>query len=316
MLVAHDLYHIDLDPAPPPPAAGERIAVIVNGGAGTGHDRELGERLRALFEGHGRDADVTVAHGGEEILQAARAAVDAGARTIVAGGGDGTINAVASVVLGTDIAFGVLPLGTLNHFAKDLGMPLTLEEAVAVIVRGHTRRVDVGEVNCRIFLNNSSLGLYPNIVRKRERQQRLGRGKWPAALWATVSALRRFPFLNVRLRIGGEEVPRRTPFVFVGNNEYSMQGLSIGARSALDRGHLSLYVAQNPGRLALLRFAVRALFGRLAQARDFDVVLVENIEIETRHKHLRVATDGEVTMMSTPLSYRVRARALTVIAPE
>ena len=160
------------------------------------------------------------------------------------------------------------------------------------------------------------MGLYPNIVRRREQQQRLGRGKWPAALWATVSALRRFPFLNLHLTIDGRAVPRRTPFVFVGNNEYRMQGLSIGARSALDRGRLSLYVAQEPGRLALLRFAVRALFGRLAQARDFDVVLVENMEIETRHKHLRVATDGEVSMLRTPLTYRVRPRALTVIAPE
>ena len=259
---------------------------------------------------------MTVAHGGEQIIAAAQQAVQQGARTVVAGGGDGTVNAVASVLLGTGIALGVLPLGTLNHFAKDLRIPLTLEGAVEVIVRGRIRHVDVGEVNCRIFLNNSSLGLYPNIVRKREKQQRLGRGKWPAALWATVSALRRFPFLHVRLKIGAQEVPRRTPFVFVGNNEYLMHGLSIGERKVLDGGKLSLYVAQNPGRLALLRFALRALFGRLAQARDFDVVLVENMEIETRHKHLRVATDGEVSMMRTPLSYRVRPRALTVIAPD
>ncbi|HYE39125.1 MAG TPA: diacylglycerol kinase family protein [Ramlibacter sp.] len=292
------------------------MAVVVNGGAGSGHDRELVRQLHALFARHGQDADVAVAHGGEDIVAAARSAVQQGARTIVAGGGDGTVNAVASVVVGTDVALGVLPLGTLNHFAKDLRIPLALEAAVDVIVRGRTRRVDVGEVNCRIFLNNSSLGLYPNIVRKRERQQRLGRGKWPAALWATLSALRRYPFLQLRLRIGGRDVPRRTPFVFVGNNEYAMQGLRIGERQALDRGKLSLYVAQEPGRLALLRFALRALFGRLAQARDFDVVLVENMEIETRHKHLRVATDGEVSMMRTPLSYRVLPRALTVIAPD
>lgn len=258
---------------------------------------------------------MTVAHGGEAIIGATRAALDEGATVVVAGGGDGTMNAVASVLMGTGVAMGVLPLGTLNHFARDLGIPLDLDEAVAVIARGHTRQVDVGEVNCRIFLNNSSLGLYPAIVRTRERQQRLGRGKWPAAVWATMSALRRYPFLHVRLKMDGREVPRRTPFVFVGNNEYLMQGLSIGARRSLDGGILSLYVAQEPGRLALLRFAVRALFGRLAQARDFDVVLVENMEIETRHKHLRVATDGEVCAMSTPLSYRVRPRALTVIVP-
>lgn len=274
------------------------------------------QQLQALFARHGREAAVTVAHGGGEIVAAAHAAMQQGARTIVAGGGDGTVNAVASVVLGSDVALGVLPLGTLNHFARDLRIPFALGAAVDVIVRGHTRRVDVGEVNCRIFLNNSSLGLYPNIVRTREKQQRLGRGKWPAALWATVAALRRYPFLQLRLRIGAREVARRTPFVFVGNNEYAMHGLRIGERQALDRGKLSLYVAQEPGRLALLRFALRAIFGRLAQARDFDVVLVENMVIETRHRHLRVATDGEVSLMRTPLSYRVLPRALTVIAPD
>ncbi|MFD2365922.1 diacylglycerol/lipid kinase family protein [Pseudoduganella sp. GCM10020061] len=314
--MANDLYHGDIDIAAAPAAAGQSIAVIVNGGAGTGHDRELAGRVCALFAGHGLVAEVAVAHDGSGITAATQAAVAQGARTVVAGGGDGTINAVASVIVGSGIALGILPLGTLNHFAKDLGIPLALEDAVALIARGRTRLVDVGEVNCRIFLNNSSLGLYPAIVRKREKQQRLGRGKWPAALWATVSALRRYPFLKVQLRIDGREVPRRTPFVFVGNNQYTMQGLSVGARTSLDQGQLCLYVAQNPGRLALLGFALRALVGRLAQARDFDVALVQKLEIETHHTHLRVATDGEVSMLRTPLSYRVLPRALTVIAPD
>ena len=108
---------------------------------------------------------------------------------------------------------------------------------------------------------------------------------------------------------------RRTPFVFIGNNEYIMAGLSIGERSRLDGGTLSLYVAQRPGRLGLLRFAWRALRGELAQERDFDVMLAENLEISTRHKRLRVATDGEVTVMPTPLVYRIRRGALHVIAP-
>ncbi|HEU4852099.1 MAG TPA: diacylglycerol kinase family protein [Telluria sp.] len=317
MLVANDLHHIDLDPAPAPRAAGESVAVIINCGAGAGHDQlELAGRLRALFARHGLEAEVIVAEGGDDMGNAARAALERGTRTIVAGGGDGTVNAVASEVVDSSATFGVLPLGTLNHFARDLGIPFEIERAVEIIARGHTRRVDVGEVNGRIFLNNSSLGLYPNFVRDREKQQhQLGRGKWWAALLATVSALRRFPFMSVRLKIGPHEVPRRTPFVFIGNNEYAMEGLSLGARPALDRGTLSLYVPQNPGRLSLLRFALRALCGRLAQARDFDVVLVENMEIETRHKLLRVATDGEVRLMKAPLSYRVRPAALTVFAP-
>ena len=236
---------------------------------------------------------------------------------VVAGGGDGTVNAVASELVGSDTALGILPLGTLNHFARDAGIPLALDEAVRVIAGNHARKVDVGEVNCHIFLNNSSLGLYPVFVHEREKQQRrFGRRKWSAALRATLAALRRFPFLHVHLTAGSRELACRTPFVFIGNNEYRMEGLSIGGRTALDQGTLSLYLAHDPGRLSLLRFAFRALFGRLAQARDFDVLLVENMTIETRRRrHLRVATDGEVRTMETPLSYRVRRAALTIIAP-
>ncbi|HVG32731.1 MAG TPA: hypothetical protein VM911_06610, partial [Pyrinomonadaceae bacterium] len=180
----------------------------------------------------------------------------------------------------------------------------------------HVARVDVGEVNGRIFLNNSSLGLYPSIVRQREKQQeRLGRGKWPAFIWATLSVLRRYPFLTVRLNTDEKQMIRRTPFVFVGNNEYEMESFNVGARSCLDAGHLSLYTAQRTGRLGLLRFAIRALFGGLRDEKDFDALCTKEVWIETRRSRLRVATDGEVTVMNTPLHYRVLPGALKVLVP-
>ena len=292
------------------------IAVIINCSAGSGHEQSLADSLRDKFAAHGLQAEVTLAHGGEDIIASARAALERGVGTIVAGGGDGTMNAVASVVAGSKVRFGVLPMGTLNHFAKDLGVPLEQDEAIRNIAEGEVRPVDVGEVNERIFLNNSGLGLYPDIVRDREKQQRrLGRGKWPAALWATLSALRRYPFMSIRLTLDDAMHMRRTPFVFIGNNEYTMEGLSIGERNRLDGGRLSLYVAQHTGRLGLLRLAWRALRGRLAQERDFDVVLTDAMEIGLRRRRIRVATDGEVTVMLTPLRYRIRPGALNVIVP-
>ena len=201
-------------------------------------------------------------------------------------------------------------------FAKDLGIPLDLDGAVRTIATGVPKQVDVGEVNEQVFLNNSSLGLYPDIVRDREKQQsRLGRGKWPAAMWATLAALRRYPFLSVRMQADDTRLARRTPFVFIGNNEYTMEGLAIGVRGRLDAGTLSLYVAQRPGRLGLLRFAMRALLGGLKEERDFDVLLSRDMTIETRHKHLHVAFDGEVEKMATPLRYRILPGALTVMVP-
>jgi diacylglycerol kinase family enzyme len=300
----------------------EDVVVILNATAGAGgesEDRcgaEWQAQLRGAFERGGLAAQVVLARDGGEIVAAARAAVAAGARRIVAGGGDGTINAVAAQLIGSDATLGVLPLGTLNHFARDLGIPLALPDAIQVIVDDHAVRVDAAQVNDRVFINNSGLGLYPDIVRDRERQQsRLGRGKWPAFCWAVLSALRRYPFLSVRLLIGGKQHARDTPFVFIGNNEYLMEGLNIGTRTRLDGACLSLYVAQRPGRLGLLRLAIHALFSRLNQARDFDMLTAGEITIETRHRRLRVATDGEVTIMSTPLHYRILPAALKVNVP-
>jgi diacylglycerol kinase family enzyme len=293
----------------------DQIVVIVNAKAGLGYCGGWQAALSEKFAAQGIKADITLAQSGAEMIARAKRAVAEGAATVVAGGGDGTINAVASVLAGTPVRLGVLPLGTLNHFAKDLNIPLDLDEAVANAVQGVAAKVDVGEVNGRIFLNNSSLGIYPDIVRDREQQQRhLGRSKWPAFGWALLTALRRFPFMSVRLKINGEEHLRRTPFVFIGNNEY-LQGLTLGARERLDTGKLCLYVAQKPTRLGLLRYAMHALFGRLQEARDFDVLSAPSLDIETRHQRLRVATDGEVTLMTPPLCYRSRAAVLTVIVP-
>ena len=294
-----------------------QAAVILNASSGSGCNAEFADSLAAKFQSRGLGVCVTLATSGEELIEAARRAVSEGVKVIVAGGGDGTLNAVASTLSGTDVAFGILPMGTLNHFAKDLGIPLDLDEAIAVIAQGHSIRVDTGEINGRMFLNNSSLGLYPDTVRSRERQQRqLGRGKWLAFFWAAVAALRRYPFLDLTIDVDEQAHQRRTPFVFIGNNRYVMEGFNIGARERLDEGTLSLYVVQRTGRLGLLALALRALFGRLRQARDFDMLCAKKIVIATRHKQIRVSTDGEVNRLDSPLHYRICPAALKVIVPK
>jgi diacylglycerol kinase family enzyme len=291
-------------------------AIIINASSGTDDKEQARAALAGALQARGQEALIWLARSGEELLAYARRAVSEDCCPVVAGGGDGTINAVASVLVDTDRPLGVLPLGTLNHFAKDLHIPLDLEGAIKVCLDNHTARVDVGEVNGRIFLNNSSLGLYPNIVRQREKQQeRLGRGKWPAFIWAALAVLRRYPFMDVRLSTDQKEFRRRTPFVFIGNNEYQMEGFSLGARDCLDAGQLSLTVAHRTGRLGLVRFAWRALFGGLRNEKDFDALCTREVWVETKRSRLRVATDGEVTIMHTPLYYRVRPGALRVLVP-
>ena len=290
--------------------------VILNAASGPGsNDATLADRIAALFEAAGADASVVLAHGGAELSTRIDEAIARRPDVIVAGGGDGTVSSLAAALADGTIALGVLPLGTLNHFAKDLGLPLELEAAVERVARGAIERVDIGEVNGRVFINNSSLGLYPAIVRDRELQRkRLGRGKWPALAWASLSALRRFPFLSARLSVDGVERRLRTPFVFIGNNEYLMEGFAIGERGRLDDGRLSVYVVQRASRASLLLLALRALVGRLKQARDFEAMLAGEIVVESRHRRLRVATDGEITLMAPPLRYRIRPKALLVVA--
>jgi diacylglycerol kinase family enzyme len=291
-------------------------AVIINATSGEGDKEEVRNRLTDFFKSRDARTSILFAHDGAEIETLARRAVAEDRSPIIAGGGDGTINAVASHLVGTNRVLGVLPLGTLNHFAKDMNVPLDLEEAARTCVEGRIAQIDVGEVNGFIFLNNSSLGLYPSIVREREKiQHRLGHGKWRAFFWASLTVLKRYPFLNVRLSTEQKELARRSPFIFIGNNEYEMENFNIGSRSCIDKGQLSLYIAHRTGRLGLLRLAFGALFGGLRNQEDFDALCTREIWIETRRPRLRVATDGEIRILSTPLHYRVRPGALRVLVP-
>lgn len=292
-----------------------KIEVIINASSGAGNGAAVQQRLAEAFKAIGADARISLAGDGVEIVKLAQNAARSDAEGVVAGGGDGTINSVAAAIVDSDKALGVLPFGTMNHFAKDLNIPLDLEAAIETIVAGHAVTVDVGDVNGRIFLNNSSLGLYPRIIREREKQQRLGWGKWPAYIWAALAVLRRYPFLEIRLSVDGKALTGRTPFVFVGNNEYEMERLNIGSRACLDKGELSLYTTNGTGRLGLIRLALRALLGGLHQERDFLAFTTKDISIGTQHKRVRVALDGEVTIMEPPLHFRVRPGALRVLAP-
>jgi diacylglycerol kinase family enzyme len=292
------------------------VPVIINAGAGNPHVDDRSRTLTELFLAGGIHADVRLARTGSDIDALVRAAVDEHPPLLIAAGGDGTISTAAAALAGTDIPLGVLPFGTLNHFAKDLGIPLELEASVQNIIDNNVTAVDVAEVNGKVFINNSSLGLYPDMVRDRERQQsRLGRGKWRSVLWASLSVLRRFPFLVVRIELDSTKQDFVTPVVFIGNNEYQMQGFEIGARESLRGGVLSIYIVKRQRRAALVRLSFAALLGRLEQARDFEALTATELVIETHRKRVLVSTDGEVQPMTSPLHYRIRPKALRVIVP-
>jgi YegS/Rv2252/BmrU family lipid kinase len=294
------------------------VTIILNASAGRSGKETICERLAEMFASSGLDAQIFPAHSGRETVELAYHAARQAGGTIVAGGGDGTINAVASALVGTDTPLGILPLGTLNHFAKDLQIPLDLESAARTIIAGRMIHVDVGDVNGRIFLNNASLGIYPHIVETRQEHQRRGRGKWFAFCLAALAVLRRYPLLRVRVSVDGHELVRTTPIIFVGNNEYELEGLNMGVRKGLDKGCLSVYVLHRTGRWGLLRLALHLLFGKQRDADGFDALCTSALRVEAwrKRKRMRVALDGEVTVMHAPLQYRIRPAALRVIVPQ
>jgi len=292
--------------------------VLLNQAAGavaTSGMKDVAGQVSAALGQAGVAADVRAVDS-RSIAAEVRAAVAGGARAVVVGGGDGTLSSAAAELVGARTPLGVLPLGTRNHFARDLGLPTDLEEAARVIAAGHVREVDVGEVNGRVFLNNCSLGVYPDLVRDRETQEvRDDRRRWVATLRASWGSLRRFRVRTVTLNVDGRIWHVTTPLVFVGNNRYDTRLFALGRRLLLEEGVLWLYVARNTSRLGIVRLGARMLLGRLEQAQDFEAVAAAEVELRTYRRALRLAVDGEVLPMVSPLRFRVRPRALAVLAP-
>jgi diacylglycerol kinase family enzyme len=229
-------------------------------------------------------------------------------------GGDGTIGTAAGVLAGTDLPLGILPMGTLNHFARDLGLPIQVEAAAGIIAAGHTRKVDVAEVNGRIFVNNSSIGLYPFMVERRNtHQNRFGVGKMLATLPAVVEALRDASWHRLRIVAAGERHRIRTPCIFVGNNVYDVGLKALGTRARLDGGELDIHVVRQQSRLGVLLLPFKIALGIVNPERDVQTFQSTELAIVPHHRRLlRVSLDGEVVRMETPLRYRSRPAALRV----
>ena len=288
--------------------------MVLNPAAGDAGEA-LEERIESAFGSARVRARITSVSDAGSLEERAREAA-ARADTVVAAGGDGTARAVAAALLRHDPApiLAVLPLGTRNHFARDLGIPDDLSAAIDVALEGGSARIDAGEVEGRIFLNNASIGLYPRIVEERPRREN-GSGAL-GLLWATVKVLfRRHPHLHVTVQADGESLSARTQFVFVGNNEYRLEGAELGSRARLDAGVLTLCVSERSGRADLLRWVARSLLGRLEVAPDLTTRLVQEARVDARRDTIRVALDGEVLLMAPPLHYRIREGALTVKVP-
>lgn len=282
-----------------------RGVVFVN--PDSGDDDPSAEQITSAMQSCGLDV--------EEITDPAklpdqvRSALDRSSRPIGVAGGDGTVRCVAEVLAGTGVPMAVVPAGTRNHFARELGLD-TLDATVEAIRAGHIRQVSVGQVNGHAFVNNASIGLYPDLVRLRERREsRLS--KRTAALAAAAELLRQGSPVDVC--VDGTEVAAW--LVFIGNGRYGDGFTDLIERESLESDVLDVRVVRADRRLARTRVAAAVLTGRLSSTSLILRRETGALPIGVEGRRIDVALDGEVLQIEAPLRFSVRPAALAVLAP-
>lgn len=299
----------------------KRLAVIWNTGAGWDEGDREAELVSQTLRQIDPDLDFERVKSGDDFAERCQSCAANGADVLVAAGGDGTINAVAGQALKLDKTLGVIPAGTLNHFARDL--EISLEPAVAAeqFRDGHEIRVDVGVVNGRVFINNSVLGLYPVYRTARHSIEKHGFGstrvgRFFAVLGGILRVFWRMPHFTLRFCTeDGSTQVLKTAFVLVANNQHELEDWRLGHRTTIDRGDLWVYVLRKCSRWSVLGFFLKFLIKQFSKEEAFRVFQVRELRIESKHRTMRVGVDGEVIRMATPLEYKLLPQALRVIAP-
>jgi len=299
------------------------LHIVFNPGAGHGEAESTRSAIRNACAAAGRTLhlrEVDAPGRLQAVAQQAVRSAQADGGVVVAAGGDGTINAVAQAVLGSGCSFGVLPQGTFNYFSRTHGIPADTAGAMQVLLTEHALPVQVGLVNGQVFLVNASLGLYPRLLQDREAwKQQLGRHRLVAVGAALATLLRVHHDLRLALQVQGRPMALRTPTLFVGNNALQMEQVGLPQAQDIDAGALAVVALKPVGRLALLGLLLRGALGRLGDAEQVIhfgcQVLAVQLPWPWGLRGIRVATDGEVRRLRSPLQFSVSPVPLQLIRP-
>ena len=294
----------------------KKIAVIINPRSGSNAKlEEFIKKIRDIFLSFQVEPKIVLLYPVIDLKQKIAGLLTEGHEIIVAAGGDGTISSVARELVGTKAILGVIPNGTFNHFAKDVGIPLDIFEAIAVIVNGTPRYIDVGSVNDTVFINNSSIGIYSQLVRRRTELEQRGWGRYIGFIKIVAYLFIRRPFIKARLLSRGEERFARTPFVFIGNNHYTFSGIGLGSRHALNQNVLTVCTMPGVKRWQLLALIARGFIGWLRPHTDIEATLVKEVRVVLEKPFVLVSIDGEIATIKTPLYYKSKPKALALMLP-
>ena len=307
------------------PAPDAHLFILLN--AGSGHEAtELQQStIEEVLTAAARHFTLTVVEDParlDELAEKMAAMARESGGILVAAGGDGTINTVAGKAVAAGCTFGVLPQGTFNYFGRTHGIPEDLGDAVRALLDANVQPVQVGMVNDRIFLVNASIGLYPQILEEREADKKqFGRSRMVALLSMIKTALGAPQYLRIEMERDGKLQKMRTQMLFVGNNELQIEQLGITPlTSALDDGKLVAIAPRSVGRIGMIALMVRGALGRLGEASNlvafgFRSLAVKQVTLYGKRKRIKVATDGEVTLIDTPLIFKVLEGRLLLLKP-
>ncbi len=289
-----------------------RGAIYYNPSSGSNEPELAGELSRRGAEA---SLDLVALDGRVDLESDVARRLDERQRLFIAAGGDGTIHHLIQRLIGTDATLGVLPLGTFNHFARDIGIPADWREALDVAIRGEARQIDTGKVNDRYFLNNISLGLYPEMVKLRE-DLRATHSKWVAYPIATWMAMKTLHHISIILESPPHYDVIRTPLFFISANPYDLGRTGVLApRRNLEGGKLTVYWMNDTSRTGLVRMMGRYFRGRLSSGKQFRLLQVPDLTLHAARRELKLGMDGELFSVKPPLRISIVPSSLLVRVP-
>ena len=298
------------------------LFIVLNSASGHKNSDEERQVLADVFNSASRAFEFLQFDNPADIASVSARAVKLAQKTggiVVAAGGDGTINAVASAVLRSGCPFGVLPQGTFNYFGRTHAIPQDARAAATALLGASISPVTVGEVNGRVFLVNASLGLYPQLLEDREAWKRqFGRSRLVAFASGLATIFQARGQLRLEIEMAGKITALRTPTLFIGNNHLQLAQVGIDAAhaDAVNRGELAGIVVRPIGTLALFGLLARGMVGRLGDADHIDSFSFRKLKVVMRGKQrVKVATDGEITWMTPPLVFQVADTPLLLMVP-
>ncbi|SHF18717.1 Diacylglycerol kinase family enzyme [Kaistia soli DSM 19436] len=291
--------------------------IILNARAGTIRDlqpKEVEAQVREAFAGHTESVAVELVEG-ERFIAAIDKAAESEASTIIVGGGDGSASYAARKLIDSNRTLGVLPLGTMNLFARSLSIPADLNQALDILAKAEPARIDLGAVNGRIFHTLAGLGYFAEVARARAQVREdtnLPFGRYIAAARASLRAFVRPGILELTIDADGGRRDIETYALFIGNNRLSDGGFD---RPRLDEGLLEVHYAEGADFGNRMQAAIDLLAGRWRENPAIQSFTAKTVTVRSRRPRLWVSVDGELTRLETPLRFECRAGALNVLMP-